>query len=134
MLAPPLPDRFRLDGVNAARRLFNDCLLWGDPTRESLWVAHVDERADCLYLESFDGGVTNVDFPLAKIMEAVIERRSKGLVLAHNHPSGDPSPSVSDRRATQCLVTVAHPLGCSVLDHLIFGGAEWASFRELGLL
>jgi len=130
----PLPDRYRLDGTTAARQLFSDCFAWGDPTRESLWVAHVDERADCLYLESFDGDASNVDFPLAKIMEAVIECRSKGLVLAHNHPSGDPSPSDSDRRATQHLATVAQPLGCSVLDHLIFGGSEWTSFRELGLL
>ena len=78
--------------------------------------------------------MTNVDFPLTEILSGVIAHGSKGLVLAHNHPSGDVTPSDSDRRATKQLATVANPIGCSVLDHLIFGGAEWASFRELGLL
>jgi DNA repair protein RadC len=57
-----------------------------------------------------------------------------GIVLAHNHPSGDPRPSESDLHATRRLVTVADALDCTVLDHLVFAGTECTSLRRLGYL
>ena len=62
------------------------------------------------------------------------EHRSAGIVLAHNHPSGDARPSDSDCRATRRLASAAEALDCAVLDHLIFAGNDCASFRKLGLL
>jgi DNA repair protein RadC len=59
---------------------------------------------------------------------------SAGIVLAHNHPSGDPRPSDSDFRATRRLATAAEALDCTVLDHLVFAGAECTSLRRLGYL
>jgi DNA repair protein RadC len=55
-------------------------------------------------------------------------------VLAHNHPSGDATPSDSDRRSTRRLATAAEALDCTVLDHLVFAGGECASLRQLGYL
>ena len=59
---------------------------------------------------------------------------SAGIVLAHNHPSGDPRPSDNDRRATRRLSVAAEALDCAILDHLVFGGAECTSLRQLGYL
>ena len=52
--------------------------------------------------------------------------------MVHNHPSGDITPSVQDRKVTQLLVTCGHLLGISVEDHLIVGGnhKNYYSFRE----
>ncbi len=55
-------------------------------------------------------------------------------MLAHNHPSGDPTPSSGDKRATGQLAAAAEALDCTVLDHLVFGGDECTSFRQMGLL
>jgi DNA repair protein RadC len=56
------------------------------------------------------------------------------ILLAHNHPSGDPRPSDSDLRATRRLAVAAEALDCRLLDHLVFAGAECTSLRRLGYL
>jgi DNA repair protein RadC len=124
----------RLDGLAAARAFFTGCIADSDPARESLWVAHVDEKARCLHLSRHDGDEHGADFPLRAIIADAAEHGSAGLVLAHNHPSGDPRPSESDCRATRRLATAAEALDCAVLDHLVFAGAECTSLRRLGYL
>jgi len=59
---------------------------------------------------------------------------SAAIVLAHNHPSGDPRPSESDMRATRKLAAAAEALDCAVLDHLVFGEREVSSLRQMGHL
>jgi DNA repair protein RadC len=59
---------------------------------------------------------------------------SAGIILAHNHPCGDATPSVSDCSSTRRLTCVADALGCRVVDHLVFAGSNVSSFRQLGLL
>jgi len=56
------------------------------------------------------------------------------IVVAHNHPSGDPTPSAEDCRATARLAEVAETLGIALCDHLVFAQGNWRSFRALGLL
>ena len=58
----------------------------------------------------------------------------RSIIVAHNHPSGDPTPSEGDRRGTRRLWEAASAAGVRVSDHLVFGGGECRSFRELGLL
>jgi len=68
------------------------------------------------------------------IIADAVAHGSAGIVLAHNHPSGDARPSDSDCRATRRLAVAAEALDCTVLDHLIFAGSEFTSFRKIGLL
>jgi DNA repair protein RadC len=124
----------KLDGLAAARRFFAGCLAEEDPRRESLWVAHVDDEARCLQVTCHRGGETSADFPIREIIADAANLGSSGIVLAHNHPSGDPRPSDSDYRVTRRLATAAEALDCTVLDHLLFAGSECTSFRQLGLL
>ena len=124
----------KLDGLAAARTFFAGCLAEGDAHREQLWVAHIDEEANCLHLSRHDGDESGASFPLRQIIADAIAHGSAGIVLAHNHPSGDPRPSDSDCRATRRLATAADALDCTVLDHLVFGGAECTSLRRLGYL
>ena len=124
----------KLDGLAAARSFFASCLAEADPARECLWVAHVDEQARCLHVTRHDGDETGADFPLRQIIADAAEHGSAGIVLAHNHPSGDARPSDADCRATRRLASAAEALDCTILDHLVFGGDDCTSFRRIGLL
>ena len=123
-----------IDGFEAARTFFAGCFADLDPARESLWVAHVDDRSRCLHVSRHDGDETGATFPIRQIIFDAAVHGSAGIVLAHNHPSGDSSPSNCDRRVTKRLACAAEALDCAVLDHLIFAGAECTSLRSMGLL
>lgn len=127
---PPL----KLDGLSAARAFFAGCFADGDPSKESLWVAHLDAEARCLHVSRHAGDETGMSFPLREIIADATEHGSAGILLAHNHPSGDPRPSKSDCQTTQRLARVAEALDCTMLDHLIFAGSECTSLRQLGYL
>lgn len=124
----------KLDGLAAARAFFSGCLAEADQRRETLWVAHVDGRSQCIHLASYPGDEHGADFPLREIVIDISQHASEGVILAHNHPSGDPRPSDSDKRSTRRLAMTADALDCTVLDHLIFAGAECVSLRQMGLL
>jgi DNA repair protein RadC len=124
----------KLDGLAATRKFFAGCMADADPMRENLWVAHVDDQARCVHVSRYPGDETGASFPLRSIIIDAAEHGSAGILLAHNHPSGDPRPSDSDCRATRRLATAAEALDCAVLDHLVFAGTECTSFRRMGLL
>ena len=124
----------KLDGLAATRKFFAGCMADADPMRENLWVAHVDDHALCVHLSRYPGDETGASFPLKSIIIDAAEHGSAGILLAHNHPSGDARPSDSDCRATRRLATAAEALDCTVLDHLVFAGTECTSFRRMGLL
>jgi DNA repair protein RadC len=56
------------------------------------------------------------------------------VVLAHNHPSGDPEPSRDDERVTRRLVEAGRLMGVEVLDHLVVGGGSWVSLARRGVV
>jgi DNA repair protein RadC len=124
----------KLDGLDAARNFFAGCFADSDPTLESLWVAHVDDQARCVHLSRHGGDETGADLPLRSIIADAAAHGSAGLVLAHNHPSGNPLPSGDDRRATRRLASAAEALDCAILDHLVFAGTHCTSLRRMGLL
>ena len=124
----------KLDGLEAARAFFAGCFSESDPARECLWVAHVDEQSNCLHLSRHDGDACSAHFPHRSIVTDAAAHGSAGILLAHNHPSGDCRPSRADCFATRQLAAAVEALDCAVVDHLVFGGGECASFRRLGLL
>ena len=124
----------QLDGREAARSFFAGCFADADPMLESLWVAHVDEHARCVHLSRHEGDEKGTDFPLRSIIADAAAHGSAGIVLAHNHPSGDSTPSEADCQATRRLASAAEALDCAILDHLVFAGTECTSLRGLGLL
>jgi DNA repair protein RadC len=69
-----------------------------------------------------------------EVMRRALELSATAVILVHNHPSGDPTPSRADIQMTQTIVEVGKPLGVAVHDHLVIGREGHASFRALGLL
>ena len=67
-----------------------------------------------------------------EVFRSAIRAGAAGLVLAHNHPSGDPTPSAEDREVTTRLVRSGELLGVPVLDHVVVAERGYTSFREEG--
>ena len=124
----------RLNGLDAARRFFAGCLAETDAGQEHLWVAHVDQDALCIHLTRHDGHASGAGLPLRQIVSDAATHGSAGIVVAHNHPSGDPTPSAADRRVTARLATVGEAMDLAILDHLVLAGSECRSMRQMGLL
>ena len=69
-----------------------------------------------------------------EVVRRAIELEAAAIILVHNHPSGDPTPSREDLAMTTQVVEAAAVLGIVVRDHVIVGNGRWTSFREAGLL
>jgi len=67
-----------------------------------------------------------------EVFRAAIQRSSASIICAHNHPSGDPTPSPEDIALTQRLVQAGELVGIDVLDHLIIGDGRFVSLKEHG--
>ena len=123
-----------INGQDAARRFFAACFPPGNNSRERLWVAHVDASARCLHVECYEGESESVVLPVRNIIVDAAKLGSAGLVLAHNHPGGDPTPSRADCSATRSLARAGQAIDLTILDHLIFAGEDCTSMRRMGLL
>jgi DNA repair protein RadC len=69
-----------------------------------------------------------------EVFRAAIAEAAAGIIVVHNHPSGDPTPSVDDREVTRQLVDAGRLLDLPVYDHVVVGGERYVSFAEAGLL
>ena len=101
-----------------------------------LWVAHLDDGARCIHLARYgEGHEGGVDLPVRRIIADAARLGSAGILLAHNHPSGDPTPSPADCRATRTLARAAEAIDLALVDHIIFANrGECQSMRRMGLL
>jgi DNA repair protein RadC len=123
-----------LNGHEAARRFFASCFKGEDPSREQLLVAHVDSAARCIHVEHYQGEPAAVGLLVRHIVTDAAKYGSAGVVLAHNHPSGDARPSDADFRATRKLARAGEAIDLAILDHLIFAGRDCSSMRRMGFL
>ena len=69
-----------------------------------------------------------------EVVKRALELSATALILVHNHPSGDPTPSSADIRMTREIIDVAKPLGITIHDHIIVGREGHASFKGLRLI
>ena len=69
-----------------------------------------------------------------EVVKRALELNASALILVHNHPSGDPTPSGADIEMTRRIAETAKPLGIELHDHLVIGKGRHASFRSLGLI
>jgi DNA repair protein RadC len=123
-----------LNGHEAAHRFFSSCFRSVDPARELLLVAHVDDRTRCLCVDHYEGDPASVEIPVRDIIAKAASLGSAGIVVAHNHPSGDVRPSESDYCATRKLARAGEAIDLAVLDHLILSDRDCSSMRRMGYL
>ncbi len=80
------------------------------------------------------GGSASCAVSLADIFRPAIASGSVGIVVIHNHPSGEPSPSPEDLALTERIAKAGTLLGVRLIDHVIIGDPEYFSFLDSGLL
>ncbi len=105
-----------------------------DLEQETLRVLLLDTRGRVLATPTlYVGNVNTTLVRPAEIFREAIRRNAVSLIVAHNHPSGDPTPSAEDLAITRDLIAAGRLLGIEVLDHLIIGRGRYVSLREQGV-
>jgi DNA repair protein RadC len=79
------------------------------------------------------GNVNSSIIRVSEIFREAVRQNATALIMAHNHPSGDPTPSPEDVHVTRSVVEAGHLLGIEVLDHLVIGHQQFTSLKERGL-
>jgi DNA repair protein RadC len=102
---------------------------------ERLRVLFLNARNHLLFDETLaEGSVNETAVHPREIVRRALEIGATAIILVHNHPSGDPTPSASDVEATRRIAMAAGALDICIHDHVIIAGSAWTSFRALGLL
>lgn len=118
----------------------DDAVSWLAPAlrglpHEELHALYLDRRHRPLALRCLtrgSDGLTVVD--PRQVFRPAVGLGAAAVVLAHNHPSGDPTPSTMDREVTRRTVKAGEVLGVSLIDHLVIGGSDWVSLAAEGVV
>lgn len=103
--------------------------------KEHFVVLHLDTKHRVLGEEVVSVGSLNASIVHPReIFKTALKRSSAAVVCAHNHPSGDPTPSPEDVEVTKRLVEAGRILGIELLDHVVIGRDRFVSMREHGLM
>lgn len=121
--------------IKAAKQVVD---LFGDlqnEAKEKLLTIHLDAKNRILCFEVVAMGSLNAIYmrPM-EVFRTSFPVNAHGAIIVHNHPSGDPKPSVSDKAPTKTLIRMAGDMGLSFDDHIIIGDGRYYSFAEHGLL
>lgn len=104
-------------------------------SKEKLLLAMFDAKCSLLGDEIISVGTVNHSLVSPReIFLKALQYKAVHIVLLHNHPSGDPTPSEADKRVTKRIATCGELMDIALADHIIIGDNSYISFREKGLL
>jgi DNA repair protein RadC len=103
--------------------------------KEHLRVLLLDRRNRVIDIEEvYRGSVSSSQVRVGELFKAAVSRNASAMIIAHNHPSGDPTPSPDDVALTRAIVQAGKLLDTDILDHLVIGNSgKWVSLKERGL-
>ncbi|MDD9912061.1 MAG: DNA repair protein RadC [Alphaproteobacteria bacterium] len=103
----------------------------GNLTREEFHVLFLDAKNQVIEDACLATGTINASavYP-REVIKAALERGATGLFIAHNHPSGQPTPSAADIELTGTLIAATEPIGLKIYDHIIIGDGRHYSFFD----
>jgi DNA repair protein RadC len=121
--------------IRGVEDVFNHYRTMSQLAKEHLRVALINSRYQLVHDETIAIGSTEyLHVSPRDVFQAAVERRVTAVILVHNHPSGDPTPSKADIAMTREVAAAAKALGIAIHDHLVIGRSGHASFKSLGLL
>jgi len=132
-----LKERIIEQPVNKSSQEVFDYLYYTmrDLKKEVFKVIYLNVRNQIIDTETlFEGTIENTPIHPREIIEAAIKHNAVRLIFVHNHPSGDPTPSKSDKQLTRDLVFIGNVTQIKVLDHIIIGENRYFSFADAGLI
>jgi DNA repair protein RadC len=102
---------------------------------EAFYVVSLGSQSHVRAIEELTRGILNSSLVHPReVFRSAILAGAAGIIVAHNHPSGDPTPSTDDRAVTRQLVDAGRLLDVPMYDHVILAGERYVSFAEAGLL
>ena len=102
--------------------------------QEHLRVILLDRRNRVLETaEIYKGSVNSSQVRVGEIFKEAIRKNASALIVVHNHPSGDPTPSPDDVAVTRAIVQAGKLMDVDVLDHMVIGQGKWVTLKERGL-
>lgn len=112
-----------------------DCInillpLIGNLREEALIVLFLDSNLNLMSYKRFSGSSFNVGLPSNIIIKEAIILGARGVILSHNHPSGNPNPSDSDIEATEDFINQLNLFNLILFDHIIIGNGEYYSYND----
>ena len=103
--------------------------------KEYFKVAILDTKNQIITIESISIGNLNSSIVHPReVFNAAIRRSGNSIILIHNHPSGDPTPSREDINITNRIIEAGNIIGIKVLDHIIIGDNKYISFKERNII
>ncbi|HOU12764.1 MAG TPA: DNA repair protein RadC [Anaerolineae bacterium] len=122
-------DRRQISSPSAAADILMS--LVGHAEQECFVVLYLDTRNRVQDQEILYRGTLNTtQVRFAEIFRGAVRRNAGGVLVGHNHPSGDPSPSPEDRTMTRSLIQAGKLVEVDVVDHVIVGRTRWVSLRQ----
>lgn len=104
-------------------------------TREQVLLLMMDTKNKLIRDMIISEGTVNTSImPIREIMVHALKQDAVHIILLHNHPSGDPSPSAEDIRITKRVQEAANLIGITLMDHIIIGDNKYISLKEQGLI
>ncbi|MEZ4528108.1 MAG: DNA repair protein RadC [Desulfobacterales bacterium] len=124
------------DAINNAKDLFEYLYYhMKDKRRECFKVLFLDARNRVISAKTlFEGTLTASSVYPREVVQSALEHNAAALIFAHNHPSGDPSPSAEDVSITRQLVFACRVMGITVHEHLVIGDNNYFSFADRGYI
>ncbi len=103
--------------------------------REELWVLTLNTK-NCVMDASqvYKGNVSSSQVRVGELFAEAVRRHASGVILVHNHPSGDPTPSPDDLNLTAETLAAGRLLDVQVLDHIVIGNGQYVSLRDRGVV
>lgn len=102
--------------------------------QEYLLVMPVDTRHRMLdVVEVYHGSLNSSLVRVGEVFKPALQRNAAAILVAHNHPSGDPDPSPEDVHVTRSIIEAGKILDVNLVDHLVIGLSRWVSLKEKGL-
>lgn len=102
---------------------------------ECLILLCLDSKGQLIHEKKLsDGSVKMAYVSPREIFLEALQNKAVNIILLHNHPSGDPTPSLADRQLTENIVELGNKLDIPLLDHIIIGDNRYTSFRESAIL
>lgn len=129
----PQEDRAAIESPELAAEILGPFLAGMD--REVCMTLHLDTKNQVLSTEVVSIGSVDHTFMVPRdIFRGALLANATAIIVAHNHPSGNPEPSRDDERVTNRIKRAGEMVGVDVLDHLVFGGNRWVSLARRGMV
>jgi DNA repair protein RadC len=125
-----------LDQIKCSKDVFNLLSpILSDLPHEEFWILFLNRSNKVINrMKLSQGGISGTVTDVRMVMKKAIEYLSSGIIVCHNHPSGNLNPSESDTRITQKIKEAGNIMDIQLLDHLIISEKDYYSFADNGLL